>query len=176
MVQMLIRARSANPSRSLEQRLTHTACDGNDPNNLLNWKHGGTLGDGPLRYGIYPEIDQGYRPSSCSFHIRENQSWRGVDGPGTKRTWSFSIQQLRMLDHDKQEIGRAGFKKNSGDGDPIKCGDANLYSWGQGCLITCALRPTHGGIMCSLILGRGVGRRITTMGLCSALWVIGAVI
>jgi hypothetical protein len=53
-----------------------------------------------------------------------------VDGPGTHRTWYFSVQQPRMLDHDKNEIGRAGFKTNSGDGDPIDCGDSNTYNWG----------------------------------------------
>ncbi|KAJ3539856.1 hypothetical protein NM208_g5315 [Fusarium decemcellulare] len=122
---------SDNEENKCKEKMTLIidSCDGNNPANPLNWKHGGTIGDGPVRYGIYPKIDQGYRPGSCSFHLRENVKWFGVDGPGTKRTWWFSVQQLRMVDGAKNEIGRARFKKNSGDGDPIECGDGDPFSW-----------------------------------------------
>lgn len=61
--------------------------------------------------------------------MQENRKFHGVDGPGTSRTWRFSVQQLKMFDDSKSEIGRAGFKHNSGDGDPIDCGDGDPFSW-----------------------------------------------
>ena len=107
----------------------HSGCDGNDGSNPLNWKHGGFNQVDTVRYNIIPTQDQGYTPGSCSFHLQEDEQWSGVDGPGTERSWSYQIEQALMKDGAGNEIGRLGFKKDSGDGDPQSEGDGNSLQW-----------------------------------------------
>lgn len=107
----------------------HPDCDGNDDNNPLNWKHGGYSQVDAVRYNINPTQDQGYTPGTCSYHLQEDEQWSGIDGPGTERHWHFQIQQALMKDGTGNEIGRLGFKKNSGDGDPQSEGAGNSLNW-----------------------------------------------
>lgn len=52
-----------------------------------------------------------------------------MDGPGTERHWSYGIEKAIMKDGAGNEIGRLGFKKDSGDGDPQPEGDGNPLNW-----------------------------------------------
>ncbi|KAL8724612.1 MAG: hypothetical protein Q9181_006752 [Wetmoreana brouardii] len=104
-------------------------CDGNDDKNPLNWKHGGYNQVDKVRYNIIPTQDQGYTPGTCSFHLQEDEQWSGIDGPGTERHWHYQIEKALMKDHAGNEIGRLGFKKNSGDGEPQSEGDKNPLNW-----------------------------------------------
>ncbi|XXH06190.1 hypothetical protein Hte_012636 [Hypoxylon texense] len=105
-------------------------CDGNDPKNPLDWKYGGHLGDGAVQYNIIPWVDQGYTPGECSFHLQEDESWYGVDGPGTKRTWKYHIERATMRDGAGATIGTIGFAANGKDADPQSAGDGNPLVWG----------------------------------------------
>lgn len=128
--QLLLPLPSSWKRENVNVAAIHPACDVDSTSNPLNWKHGGTYGDATVQYKINPKIDQGYKPGSCSFHLREDEAWDGQDGPGTSRTYHFHVEKLKMFDNDKNEIGQAGFKSDgSGDGDPISCGDSNPYSW-----------------------------------------------
>lgn len=109
--------------------LTLPDCDGGDPKNPLNWKHGGSNSVNPVTYHIDPTQDQGYTPGTCSFHLQEDESWTGIDGPGTERIFTYHIEQALMKDGAGKEIGRLGFKKDSGDGDPQEEGDGNPLEW-----------------------------------------------
>jgi len=104
-------------------------CDGNDPQNPLDWKHGGYNQVDAVRYNIIPTQDQGYTPGTCSFHLQEDEQWFGVDGPGTERHWNYEAELCLMKDGAGKEIGRLGFQRNSGDGDPVGEGDGNSLSW-----------------------------------------------
>lgn len=104
-------------------------CDGNDPQNPLNWKYGGHFGDGTVQYDIIPWADQGYTPGECSFHLQEDESWSGVDGPGTKRTWKYHIERATMRDGAGATIGTVGFAANGKDADPQSAGDGNPLVW-----------------------------------------------
>lgn len=96
----------------------------------MNWKHGGTLGDGVVKYGIYPKKDQGYKPGECSLKLHQHEDFFGNDGPGTRRDHTYHVSLLQMFGSDGTETaGRAGFKPNSGDPDPIECGDGNPFAW-----------------------------------------------
>lgn len=75
-----------------------------------------------IKYNIFPKIDQGYTPGVCSFHLQEDESWSGVDGPGTKRTWHYHLEQGLLKDGAGATIGTI-------DGDPVSAGDGNPYHW-----------------------------------------------
>ena len=104
-------------------------CDGNDPKNPLGWKHGGTSRVNPVLYHIIPTKDHGYMPGTCTFHLQEDEKWSGMNTPGYQRTYTFDIEQGLMKDGAGNEIGRVGFKTNSGDGDPVEEGDGNPLNW-----------------------------------------------
>ncbi|KAK8876993.1 hypothetical protein PGQ11_001939 [Apiospora arundinis] len=95
------------------------SCDGNDPKNPLNWKAGGTFGAGQVQYSIRPAADHGYTPGQCSFHLQEDESWSGVDGPGTSRKWKFHVQNMVMRDPNGKEMGRQDNMVEAGHGNPF---------------------------------------------------------
>jgi hypothetical protein len=97
----------------------------------MNWKRGGQLGAGWVRYGIYPTVDQGYTPGTCSFHLQEDESWKGVDGPGTERTWTYFIERATMKDGAGNAIGTLGFAPNGVDPALISAGDGHGLSFGS---------------------------------------------
>jgi hypothetical protein len=100
-------------------------CDGNDPNNPLDWKYGGVVKVDPVKYSIVPQKDQGYTHGKCSFHLQQDESWSGVDGPGTKRTFTYHIEKDTMKDGSGNVIGTLGFARNGKDGAQVEAGDAN---------------------------------------------------
>ena len=51
-------------------------CDGNDPNNPWNWKHGGEIDMATERYSISPLV-QRYLPGTCNVHV-----WQKVKSAG----------------------------------------------------------------------------------------------
>ncbi|KAI0425568.1 SGNH hydrolase-type esterase domain-containing protein [Xylaria sp. FL1042] len=106
-------------------------CDGNDPNNPLNWKRGGNLGAGWVNYDIIPTIDQGYTPGECSVHLQENEQWKGFDGPGTERVFTYSIERATMKDGAGKTISTLGFQPNGADAAPVVAGDSNPLGFGS---------------------------------------------
>ncbi|KAI0533025.1 SGNH hydrolase-type esterase domain-containing protein [Xylaria digitata] len=101
------------------------SCDGDDVNNPLNWKRGGRLGAGWVNYVIFPAVDQGYTPGTCSFHLQEDESWRGVDGAGTQRVYTYYIERATMRDGAGNTIGTLGFAPNGRDPALINAGDGH---------------------------------------------------
>lgn len=84
-----------------------------------------------MKYGIYPQKDQGWKPGQCSFKLHQHEDFFGDDGPGTRRDHTYYVEQLQIFGGDGTElVGRAGYKPNSGDADPIECGDGNPFRWG----------------------------------------------
>ena len=108
------------PNQLLIQRV---GCDGNDPTNPLDWKHGGTNGVGDILYHVVPSSDQGYTPGNCTFHLQEDESWSGVDSPGFSPHWDFQLEKLTLDDGAGNTIG------TSPPGSPIDAGDGNGFSW-----------------------------------------------
>ncbi|KAI1274942.1 SGNH hydrolase-type esterase domain-containing protein [Xylaria sp. FL0933] len=104
-------------------------CDGGDPSNPLDWKHGGTLAEGWVKYDIVPTSDQDYTPGECSIHLQENEQWKGIDGPGTEREFTYSIEQATMKDGAGKIIGKLGFQPNGVDPAPVVAGDKNPLSF-----------------------------------------------
>lgn len=92
------------------------SCDGNDPNNPMNWKHGGTNTVDWTKYNVLPQTEK-YKAGTCSYHVHEIEEWEGVDGPGTRRDWWFYLQ-VSIKDADGTEVGNTG-------GDHIEAGDGN---------------------------------------------------
>ncbi|TGJ86909.1 hypothetical protein E0Z10_g1911 [Xylaria hypoxylon] len=105
------------------------SCGGDDPNNPMNWKRGGKLGAGWVNYSIVPTIDQGYTPGTCSFHLQEDESWKGTDGPGTQRVWTYYIEQARMKDGAGKTIGMLGFAPNGIDPALVRAGDGHSLNF-----------------------------------------------
>lgn len=82
-----------------------------------------------VNYLIVPTVDQGYTPGTCSFHLQEDESWSGVDGPGTERTWYYQIEKATMKDGTGTVIGTVGFADNGQDSAPVTAGDGNPLVW-----------------------------------------------
>ncbi|KAI1329886.1 hypothetical protein F5Y16DRAFT_396994 [Xylariaceae sp. FL0255] len=100
------------------------SCDGNDPKNPLDWKHGGHYGHGNVQYDIVPWVDQGYTPGQCSFHLQEDEYWYGLDGPGTERHWVYHIEHATMYDGAGAVISTLGF-----DDGAQSASDSHPLSW-----------------------------------------------
>ncbi|KAI2615686.1 hypothetical protein GGR54DRAFT_264601 [Hypoxylon sp. NC1633] len=120
-------------------------CDGNDPGNPLDWKYGGHLGNGAVQYDIIPWVDQGYTPGECSFHMQEDESWFGVDGPGTERTWKYHIERATMKDGAGNTISTVGFAANGKDADPQSAGDGSPLVWSTNLPDTLSITPEAQG-------------------------------
>lgn len=73
-------------------------CKGNDPKIPLDWKHGGSFQVDNVKSNVVHEIDQGYTPGVCSFHLQEDESWSDDEGPGTERTWHYHLEQGSLKD------------------------------------------------------------------------------
>jgi hypothetical protein len=67
------------------------SCDGNDPRNPMNWKHGGYNQVGDVRYDIFPTTER-YLAGICSMHVEEKEEFWDVDGPGTERKHRFHLK------------------------------------------------------------------------------------
>lgn len=52
-------------------------CDGNDLKNPMDWKHGGSMQVGQVKYNVLPNFPK-YIPGICSMHVHEYQTWDGV--------------------------------------------------------------------------------------------------
>lgn len=59
-----------------QMTLILNGCDGNSPENPLNWKHGGANQVQYLRYTITPEKKK-YRHGTCHMHIKEDVKMNG---------------------------------------------------------------------------------------------------
>ncbi|KAF2176473.1 hypothetical protein K469DRAFT_446770, partial [Zopfia rhizophila CBS 207.26] len=94
-------------------------CDGNEPTNPLNWKHGGYNQVGEVRYNIFPQAKK-YWHGTCHMHIYEHISWKGIDGPGTKRTWYFKVRPDVQDGAGHSWTGSHGEQWDAGDGNPAK--------------------------------------------------------
>ncbi|RWA05984.1 hypothetical protein EKO27_g9124 [Xylaria grammica] len=105
------------------------SCGGNDPGNPLNWKRGGRFGAGWVNYDIVPTVDQGYTPGTCSFHLGEHEQWKGTDGPGTQRTYTYFLELGTMKDGAGKTIGTLGFAPNGRDPAFIEAGDDHSLFW-----------------------------------------------
>ena len=103
--------------------IQRAGCDGNDPKNPLDWKHGGTNGIGNILYHVVPSTDQGYTPGNCTFHLQEDESWTGTNSPGFERHWNFKLEKLTLDDGAGATIG------TSPPGSPIDAGAGNAFSW-----------------------------------------------
>ncbi|TVY27287.1 Lipase [Lachnellula hyalina] len=119
------------------------SCDSDK--NPLNWKRGGSFGADQIQYQITPQIDQGYTPGTCSFHLQEDESWSGVDGPGTERHWTYHIEKDTMKDNAGNTIGTEGFASDGTDGSPEKAGDGNPLKWSTKIPDQLVLTPEAGG-------------------------------
>ncbi|KAI1420267.1 SGNH hydrolase-type esterase domain-containing protein [Xylaria sp. FL1777] len=104
-------------------------CDGNDPNNPLNWKRGGKLGAGWVNYDIIPTVDQGYTPGTCSVNLQEDERWVGVDRPGSERIFTYYIERATMKDGAGKTIGTLGFAPNGVDPALISAGDGHSLAF-----------------------------------------------
>lgn len=91
----------------------------------MNWKRGGRLGAGWVNYNIVPTVDQGYTPGTCSFNLQKDEPWTGVDGPGTKREFTYYIERATMKDGAGNTIGTLGFAPNGIDHAFINAGDGH---------------------------------------------------
>lgn len=91
----------------------------------MNWKRGGQLGAGWVNYNVVPTVDQGYTPGTCSFNLQQDESWIGVDGPGTKREFTYYIERATMKDGGGNTIGTLGFAPNGVDPAFINAGDGH---------------------------------------------------
>lgn len=120
-------------------------CDGNDPKNPLDWKHGGYNQVEQVKYNIIPTMNQGYTPGVCSFHLQEDESWSGVDGPGTERTWYYKIERATLKDGAGAVIGTLGFADNGKDGAPVSAGDGNALDWNSKLPLSLAITPEAQG-------------------------------
>ena len=121
----------------------HSGCDSDK--NPLNWKRGGSFGADQIQYQITTQIDQGYTPGTCSFHLQEDESWSGVDGPGTKRHWTYHIEKDTMKDNAGNTIGTDGFASDGTDGSPEKAGDGDPLKWSTKIPDPLVLTPEPGG-------------------------------
>jgi hypothetical protein len=89
----------------------------------MNWKHGGSLQLGQVKYNIFPTKER-YLPGACSMHLYEVERWTGVDGPGTKRSHKFTLK-VDAKDGASKIIGGSGGKSvEAGDNNPY---DLKLY-------------------------------------------------
>ncbi|KAG9238597.1 hypothetical protein BJ875DRAFT_367623, partial [Amylocarpus encephaloides] len=96
----------------------NTDCDGNDPANTFNWKHGGIYDIGnKIRYHVAPTKSK-FIPGTCAFHLHEVEKFRGVDGPGTRRDHSFTVDVIAK-DSKNNDLFKSGVK-SAGDGAPYK--------------------------------------------------------
>ncbi|KAL8918373.1 MAG: hypothetical protein Q9208_007392 [Pyrenodesmia sp. 3 TL-2023] len=126
---------SFKPSKDeCAKHMTTTAdsCDGGDPGrNPLNWKHGGWTQVAEVRYNIFP-TQQRYKTGTCSVHVHEKESFIGIDGPGTKRVFSFHLD-VDAKDADGQRFAGTedGHAAGAGDGDPYV-----LYAYYEPMLMT----------------------------------------
>ncbi|RDL39487.1 uncharacterized protein BP5553_03827 [Venustampulla echinocandica] len=91
-------------------------CDGKNPDNPMNWKHGGKIENGPATYQIEPVATR-YLAGRCSMHVVEHESWTGIDGPGTERHWKFHVE-VTAKDSAGKKIGGTTKKEEAGDGKP----------------------------------------------------------
>ena len=77
---------------------------------------------GDILYHIDPSGDQGYTPGNCTFHLQEDESWKGANSPGFARHWDFHLEKLTLNDTAGTTIGTI-------PGDPIEAGAGNAFSW-----------------------------------------------
>jgi len=85
----------------------------------MNWKHGGNIQVGQVKYNVIPTKDRGYSAGVCSFHLYEVESWSGVDGPGTERHHAFTTQ-IDAKDGNGVEIFKDFTNISDGDNNPYK--------------------------------------------------------
>ncbi|KAF2737497.1 hypothetical protein EJ04DRAFT_561651 [Polyplosphaeria fusca] len=94
-------------------------CDGNDPANPMNWKHGGTKGVDWTVYNLTPKTEK-YQPGVCHYHVHEIEEWEGVDSPGFSRKWWFYLQ-VELNDANGDKVGGTGDDHvEAGDTFPLK--------------------------------------------------------
>ncbi|KAH6667961.1 peptidase S8/S53 domain-containing protein [Halenospora varia] len=96
-------------------------CDGNDPKNPMDWKHGGKLVFGAFTFHVDP-VSSRYTAGRCGLHATEYESWSGIDGPGTSRTWHFGVVVIAK-DANGNQIGGSQAQVPCGDGNPYKLAD-----------------------------------------------------
>ncbi len=82
-----------------------------------------------VKYNIIPTMDQGYTPGVCSFHLQEDEQWSGVDGPGTRRTWYYQIEQATMKDGAGAVIRTLGFAADGKHGASVHAGDKDSLTF-----------------------------------------------
>ncbi|KAF2970843.1 hypothetical protein GQX73_g2800 [Xylaria multiplex] len=121
------------------------SCDGDDANNPLNWKRGGRLGAGWVNYIITPAVDQGYTPGTCSFHLQEDESWKGTNGPGTERLYTYYIERATMWDGAGNTIGTLGFAPNGRDPALISAGDGHGLDFNSKLPLSLVITPEARG-------------------------------
>lgn len=90
-------------------------CGGGN-SNPMNWKHGGTFSNGKISYHVTPTKDR-YVHGQCAVHVHEKETWSGVDGPGTSRTWHFWVD-VTAKDFSGKTIGGTDGQVGAGDGNP----------------------------------------------------------
>ncbi|KAG9238746.1 hypothetical protein BJ875DRAFT_450238 [Amylocarpus encephaloides] len=90
-------------------------CDGNNPQNPMNWKHGGALQVGPVRYAIHVAAKR-YFAGTCSLGLRQFENGLSPTLP-TKYTFKL---RLEARDAKGRDVGGTG-------GEEAPAGDQHPY-------------------------------------------------
>jgi len=92
-------------------------CGSNDPNNSLNWKRGGNYQVGQVKYNIIPQIDQGYTPGTCTFHVQEDEDVGDTKNP----LHTYHIEDDTLKDGGGAVIGTLGMSGSilASNGSPL---------------------------------------------------------
>ncbi|RDL42547.1 uncharacterized protein BP5553_02526 [Venustampulla echinocandica] len=118
------------------------SCDGNNPDNPMNWKHGGSYDLDKVKFEVIPNKKH-YVPGICSFHVHQIETYYCADLAGTLRRYKYTTNVTA-----KDSKGNILF--TSGD---MEAGDPNSYKMGAVYYDTLVLTPESRGDYIQFNLG-----------------------